>query len=65
MWSNLNIVQSMHENVKSMVKYLNKLKVEFTCARGVRQGECSSPFLFSMLLHDLEVLYIVMLKALI
>ena len=44
----------MYGCVKSRVRYENKLSEEFTCMLGVRQGECLSPFLFSMFLNDLE-----------
>ena len=36
----LNIIQSMYNNVKSRVKYLNQLSDCFECCLGVRQGEC-------------------------
>ena len=50
----MTIIKSMHSCVKSRVRYENKLSEEFTCMLGVRQGECLSPFLFSMFLNDLE-----------
>ena len=50
----LNIIKSIYNNVKSQVKYNNLLSGTFTCNIGVRQGECLSPFLFSMCLNDLE-----------
>ena len=50
----LNIIKSMYETVKSKVRFKNKLSEEFSCMLGVRQGECISPFLFSMFLNDLE-----------
>ena len=50
----LNVIQSMYRNIKSKVKYNNSLSSEFTSFVGVRQGECLSPFLFSMYLNDLE-----------
>ena len=40
--------------MKSRVKYENILNDEFSSYIGVRQGECLSPFLFSMYLNDLE-----------
>ena len=36
------------------MKYNNCLSEDFTCYLGVRQGECLSPFLFSLYLNDLE-----------
>ena len=48
------VVRSMQSDVKSKLKYENTLSKEFTCALGVRQGECLSPFLFAMYLNDLE-----------
>ena len=50
----LNIIKSMYNSVKSRVKYCNELSSEFECHLGVRQGECLSPFLFSMHLNDIE-----------
>ena len=50
----LQVIKSMYTSVKSKVKYENTLSEEFTCALGVRQGECLSPFLFAMYLNDLE-----------
>ena len=50
----LNIIKSMYRSVKSRVKYCNKLGNEFYCKLGVRQGECLSPLLFSMILNDIE-----------
>ena len=44
----------IYYNVKSQVKHNNTLSSSFTCNIGVRQGECLSPFLFSMCLNDLE-----------
>ena len=43
-----------YENVKSRVKYKNRLSENFECYLGVRQGESLSPFLFSMYLNDVE-----------
>ena len=50
----LNIVRSMYESVKTRVKYYNQFSDEYICTLGVRQGECLSPFLFSMFLNDIE-----------
>ena len=50
----LNIIQSMYKSIKSRVKFNNNLSCEFVSHIGVRQGECLSPFLFSMYIHDLE-----------
>ena len=49
-----NIVKSIYSSIKSRVKYCNQLSEDFECMLGVRQGECLSPFLFSMFLNDLE-----------
>ena len=54
----LNIIRSIYENVKSRVKYMNKLSNSFECKLGVRQGECLSPFLFSMFVNDLEDVFV-------
>ena len=50
----LNVIRSMYEHVKSRVKLENVLSNNFECFLGVRQGECLSPFLFSMYVNDLE-----------
>ena len=53
----LNIIKSMYNSVKSRVKYCNELSSEYECHLGVRQGECLSPFLFSMYLNDIENIF--------
>ena len=50
----LNVIRSMYNSVKSKVKYNNELSSDFDSYLGVRQGECLSPFLFSMYLNDIE-----------
>ena len=50
----LDIIKSIYQNVKSQVKHNSNSNSSFTCNTGVRQGECLSPFLFSMCLNDLE-----------
>ena len=54
----LKVIRSMYAGIKSRVKYLNVLSDEFPCMLGVRQGECLSPFLFSMFLNDIEETFI-------
>ena len=54
----LNIIQSMYSNIKSRVKFDNIVSDEFSSFLGVRQGECLSPFLFSMYLNDIENVFI-------
>ena len=54
----LNVIKSMYTSVKSMVKYNNCFSEEFSCFLGVRQGECLSPFLFSLYLNDIETEFI-------
>ena len=49
----LDIIKSMYSIVKSKIKYKNNVSEAFICNIGVRQGECLSPFLFSMYLNDL------------
>ena len=43
-----------YRNIKSRVKFNNTLSNEFSSYVGIRQGECLSPFLFSMYINDLE-----------
>ena len=50
----LNIIKSIYRSVKSRVEHDNTLSKPFTCNIGVRQGECLSPFLFTMYVNDLE-----------
>ena len=50
----LNVIKSMYQNVRSKVKFDQKISDSFQCNLGVRQGESLSPFLFSMYLNDLE-----------
>ena len=48
-----DIIKSIYSTVKSQVKHNNTLSNAFFSSLGVRQGECLSPFLFSMYLNDL------------
>ena len=50
----LNVSKSIYSNLKSRVKFDNRVSSDFTCCMGVRQGECLSPILFSMYLNDIE-----------
>ena len=50
----LDKLKSIYSVVKSQVKHYNTLSDIFFSSIGVRQGECLSPFLFSIYLNDLE-----------
>ena len=50
-----NILHSMYENIKTRVFFDGMKSEPFYCQLGVRQGECLSPFLFSMYINDLEM----------
>ena len=50
----LDIIRSMYTEVKSQVKHNNIISPIFFSNIGVWQGECLSPFLFSIYLNDLE-----------
>ena len=50
----LGINMAIYKNIKSSVKLDNKLSQEFSCMKGVRQGECLSPILFALYLYDLK-----------
>ena len=54
----LNVINSIHANLKSRVKFDNCVSSDFVCCLVVRQGECLSPILFSMYLNDVEREYI-------
>ena len=50
----LNIIRSMFTSIKTRV-FSNDIKSEvYYGSLGVRQGECLSPFLFSMYINDLQ-----------
>ena len=44
----------MYSQLRTKVFNNNEKSEPFTCTLGVRQGECLSPFLFSMYVNDLE-----------
>ena len=44
----------MYMNTFSKVKYQGAMSDQFECNIGVRQGESISPFLFNILLNDLD-----------
>lgn len=50
----LNIIKSFYFKLKSSVKLNNEVGESFLCSLGVAQGDCLSPFLFSMYINDLE-----------
>ena len=50
----IDIIRSMYSQVRTKVFNNNEKSETFTCKLGVRQGECLSPFLFSMYVNDLE-----------
>ena len=54
----LNVIKSIYSNLKSRVKFDNRVSSDFTSCLGVRQGECLSLILFSMYLNDIEREYI-------
>ena len=50
-----NILHSMYENIKTTVFCDGEKSEPFYCQLGVRQGECLSPFLFTMYINDPEM----------
>ena len=52
--SMLDIIKSVYNYVKTRERHNGCLGKPFKSNIGVRQGECISPFLFSMYLNDLE-----------
>ena len=53
----LRIVKDMYEKVKSCVRSCNNYSECFECAVGLRQGEVTSPTLFSLFIEDLELFF--------
>ena len=53
-----NVIKSMYNSVKSMVRYSNYLSGELSCYSGVRQGQCLSSVLFSIYLNDIETEFV-------
>ena len=51
----IDIIRSIHHEVKSCVKNTNTLSDFFKSEVGLLQGEVLSPFLFSLFLNDLEL----------
>ena len=49
-----NVIKNMYNGIKSCLLLNNKTTDYFYCNQGVRQGENSSPVLFSLFLNDLE-----------
>ena len=50
----LTILRSIYQCVKTKVFSNGLVSEPFYCTLGVRQGECLSPFLFSLYINDLE-----------
>ena len=59
----LNVIKSIYSNLKTRVKFDNRVSSDFTCCLGVRQGEWLSPILFSMYLNDIEREYVLVRKG--
>ena len=49
-----NVIHCIYSSVKTKVKLFGESGEMFESFLGVRQGECLSPFIFSMYLNDLE-----------
>jgi len=50
----LNVIQNIYKEIKSNMIYNNSKSDYFPCDNGFRKGENWSPFLFAILLNDLE-----------
>ena len=50
----LQLIKSLYLNIKSRVKFENKLSDSFSCLLGAQQGDCMSPFICAMYVNDLE-----------
>ena len=46
-------VKSMYEVVTARVRVGGDLNEAFMCSRGLKQGDCCSPILFSLLINEL------------
>ena len=51
---NMYIIKSFYLQLKSSVKCNNTISDTFLCTLGVAQGDCLSPFSFTMYINDLE-----------
>ena len=44
-WKMLNVIKPIYSNLKSKVKFDNRVSSDFICCLGIRQGEFLSPIL--------------------
>ena len=51
----MNTIYSLHQNVKSSVKFENEISQTLVTSLGTRQRDSLSPFIFSIYVNDLEV----------
>ncbi len=51
----LQVIQSMYRNIRLAIKHNNEISDFYNCTTGLLQGEALSPFLFSLLINDLEL----------
>ena len=49
----LQTIQSMYRNVKARIRNGNNVTEAFICQKGLKQGEITSPLLFSLLINEL------------
>ena len=50
-----DLIRSMYDNIKLKVKCISSLSDLFSCEVGLLQGEIISPFLFALLINDIEL----------
>lgn len=51
----LQVIQSMYRHIRLAIKHNNAISDFYNCTTGLLQGEALSPFLFSLLINDLEL----------
>ncbi|MES9883146.1 MAG: reverse transcriptase family protein [Sedimenticola sp.] len=49
------VINSMYKNIRLAIRHSNETSDFYKCSTGLLQGEALSPFLFSLLINDLEL----------
>ena len=51
----LKVIQSMYNQIKVCIKFINEKSSFYNCFQGLVQGEAMSPFIFALFVNDLEM----------